>query len=113
MFMRLSGLTEQTGEKRHEDNADEGDAAARHELLDTLRFCARVVVSVPFKKVDAAPNAQTCAEGDYEGLENIDCGIKEIHDIRNQKASAILRSVTCAIFSVLLSKILVLKMTFV
>ena len=34
----LYGLTEQALEQRHEDDADQGDAAARHKLFHALRF---------------------------------------------------------------------------
>ena len=37
----LSGLTEKTGEKRYKGDADEGNAAARHELLHALAFRTR------------------------------------------------------------------------
>lgn len=73
------GLTEQTGEQRHKGDADEGNTAARHELLDALAFRAGVIIAVAFQKVDAAPDAKTSSEGDYESLQNVYCAIKEIH----------------------------------
>ena len=80
--MRIGvGLTEQAGEQGHEDEADERDAAARHELLHALGLSAGVVVAVAFEQVDCAPNGEAGTEGDHEGLENIDCAVKEIHNI--------------------------------
>ena len=40
--------------QRDQGDADEGNAAARHELLDALAFGGRVVLAVTFQKVDAA-----------------------------------------------------------
>ena len=80
--MRIGeGLTEQAGEQGYEDETDERDAAAGHELLHALGLSAGVVVAVAFEQVDCAPNGETCAEGDHEGLENIDSRVKEIHNI--------------------------------
>ena len=42
---------------------------------------SRIVVAVTFQKVDRAPNGKARAEGDYEGLENADCGMKETHNV--------------------------------
>ena len=73
------GLTEQTGEKRNEGDAHESDAAARHKLFDPLRFSARIIVTITFQKVDAAPDAKARAQRDNEGLKNVNSRIKEIH----------------------------------
>ena len=75
------GSTEQAGEQGHEDEADQRNAAARHELLHALGLGAGVVVAVAFEQVNCAPNGETCAEGDHEGLEDINGGVKEIHNI--------------------------------
>jgi len=64
---------EQTGEKGHEGDADEGNAAACHELLHTLRLCTGVIITVAFKQVDYTPNAKTGTESDNESLQNTDC----------------------------------------
>ena len=48
-------------------------------LLDTLRFCAGVIVAVALKQVDDTPDAETSAEGDNEGLKNGDCLFKKCH----------------------------------
>ena len=40
---------------------------------------ARVVVAVTFQEVDDAPDAETSAEGDNEGLKNGDSLIEESH----------------------------------
>ena len=75
----LQGLTEQAGEQRHEGDADEGDAAARHELLDALAFCAGVIIAVALQKIDAAPDTKSGSEGDNEGLKNVHRRVEKIH----------------------------------
>ena len=80
--MRIGeGLTEQAGEQGHEDEADERDAAASHELLHTLGLRAGIVIAISFQEIDRAPNSEARTEGDHEGLENIDSRVKEIHNI--------------------------------
>jgi len=74
------GLTEQAGEQGYEDEADERDAAAGHELLHALGLGAGVVVAVALEQVDRAPDSEARAQGDYESLENIDGRVKEIHN---------------------------------
>lgn len=61
----LPRLTEQPGEQRHEDDADKGDTTARHKLLHALRFCAGVIVTISFQKVDDTPNCEARTESDY------------------------------------------------
>ena len=75
----MSVLAEQTGEQRYESDADEGNAAARHELLHTLGLCAGVIVAVAFEQVDYTPNAKTGTESDNEGLENTNSRVKKFH----------------------------------
>ena len=77
-YRHSPGLTEQTGEKRNEGDAHESDPAARHKLFDSLRFCARVVVTITFQKVDAAPDTEARAQRDNESLKNVHSRIKEI-----------------------------------
>ena len=76
----LPRLTEQPGEQRHEDDADEGDTTARHKLFHALGFCARVVVAISFQKVDDTPNCEARTESDYESLENTYCAVEKLHD---------------------------------
>ena len=76
----LPRLTEQPGEQRHEDDADEGDTTARHKLFHALGFCARVVVAISFQKVDDTPNCEARTESDYESLENTYCTVEKLHD---------------------------------
>ena len=38
----------------------------RHELLDALRLGARIVVAIPFHKVNDAPYSQACANCRYQ-----------------------------------------------
>ena len=77
--MWVCGLTEKTGEQRHEGDTDEGNAAACHELLHTLGLCAGVIVAVAFEQVDYTPNAKTGTESDNEGLENTNSRVKKFH----------------------------------
>ena len=83
---------EQVGKQRNQRNADQGHAAARHELFNALTFRSWIVVAVPFQKVDRAPNGKARAEGDHKGLENADCGMEETHnttsnsDFENEKS---------------------------
>ena len=79
--MTDTGLTEQAGEQGYEDEANQGDAAARHELLHALGLSAGVVVTVAFEEVDRAPDGEAGTESDNEGLENINGRVKEIHNI--------------------------------
>ena len=80
--MRIGeGLTEQAGEQGHEDEADQSDAAAGHELFHTLAISSGVVIAVALEQVNCAPNGEAGTESDHEGLEDIDCAVKEIHNI--------------------------------
>ena len=79
--MTDTGLTEQAGEQGHENEADQRDAAARHELFHALGLSAGVVVTVAFEEVDRAPDCEAGSEGDNEGLEDINGRVKEIHNI--------------------------------
>lgn len=72
-------LTEEAGKQRNEYDADQGYAAARHELLHTLAFCTRVVVAVTFEQVDCTPDAETGTERDDEGLENLNSRVEKCH----------------------------------
>ena len=70
---------EQPGEQRYKDHADYGYTSARHELLHTLTFCARVVVAVTFQQVDDTPDTKTSAQSDNESLKNGNCLFKKCH----------------------------------
>ena len=72
-------LAEKTGEQRHESDADEGNTAARHELLHTLGLSTGVVIAVTFQQVDDTPNAQTGTQSDNEGLQNTNSRVKKFH----------------------------------
>ena len=71
--------SKETGEQRYEGDADEGNAAARHELLHTLGLRTGVIVAVAFEQVDYTPNTETGTESDNEGLENTNCRFKKCH----------------------------------
>ena len=75
------GLTEQAGEQRHEDEANQRDAAARHELFHALGLGTRVIIAIALEEVDRAPDCEAGTQGDDEGLKDIHCAVKEIHNI--------------------------------
>ena len=79
MLTFLLRLTEQAGKQRYEGKSNKRDAAPGHELLDPLTFCTRVIISVAFQQVDAAPDRETGSEGDDEGLKNFYCTVEKIH----------------------------------
>ena len=72
-------LTEEAGEQRNKSDADQGYAAARHELFHALAFCTRVVVAVAFEQVDGTPDAEAGTERDDEGLENLNSRVEKCH----------------------------------
>ena len=72
-------LAEQTGQQRHEGDADQRNAATGHQLLHTLGLSAGVVVAVTFQQVDDTPNAQTGTQSDNEGLQNTNSRVKKFH----------------------------------
>lgn len=72
-------LAEKSGEQRNQQETDQGDTAARHELLHALAFGTGIIVAVTFEQVDDAPNAETGTESNNEGLKNVDSRVKEIH----------------------------------
>ena len=76
-----TGLTEQTGKQGDEDEADQGDTAAGHELFHALGLSAGIVVAVAFEQVNRAPDSEAGTEGDDESLKNIDGRVEEIHNI--------------------------------
>ncbi len=72
-------LAKKSREQRHQQKANQGDAAARHELFHALAFSPRIVISVAFQQVDDAPDSETSAKGDDQSLQNINSRVKEIH----------------------------------
>ena len=69
----------QAGQQGDKGHADQGDAAARDELFDALALGRRVILTVTFQKVDAAPHAQAAAQGDDQSLQNVDSVSKKAH----------------------------------
>lgn len=47
--------------------------------LSHMSICTWIIISVSFQQVDHAPDSETCAKGDDQSLQNIDCAIEEIH----------------------------------
>ena len=50
-------------------------------MLHALGLGAGVVVAVAFEQVNCAPNGEARSKSDHEGLEDINGGVKEIHNI--------------------------------
>ena len=38
-----------------------------------------VILPVALQEIDAAPHAQAAAQGDHEGLQNVDCAVEKFH----------------------------------
>ena len=72
-------LAKKSREQRHQQKANQGDAATGHELFHALAFSPRIIISVALQQVNDAPDSETCAKGDDEGLKNINSRVKEIH----------------------------------
>ena len=72
---------EQPGEQRYKNHTNNSYTSTGHKLLHSLRFGARVVVSVTFQQVDDTPDAETSAQSDNESLQNGDCLIKKCHKL--------------------------------
>ena len=87
----VDGLTEKTGEQRHEGDTDEGDTAASHKLLHTLRLCTGVVITVTFKQVNHAPNAETGTKSNNESLEDTYSRVKKFHRLKQPNAKSEVR----------------------
>ena len=47
--------------------------------LRHMSIRAGVVATIPFQQVDAAPHAEASAQGNNEGLQDFDCGVKKFH----------------------------------
>ena len=40
---------------------------------------AGVIIAIPFEQIDHAPDAETCAESNHEGLKNGYCAVEKCH----------------------------------
>ena len=76
---RLRLLAEQTRQQRNEGDADEGNAAASHELLHALTLGGGVIAAVTFQQVDSTPHAETGTQSHNQSLKNFDSRVKEFH----------------------------------
>lgn len=47
--------------------------------LPHMSISPRIIISVALQQVNDAPDSETCAKCDDEGLKNIDSRVKEIH----------------------------------
>ena len=70
---------EQAAQQGNQGSADQSNTAAGHQLLHALALCAGVVRAVTFQQVDAALHAKTSAQGNNEGLQNINGRIEKFH----------------------------------
>ena len=68
----MQGLAQQPGQQRDKGHADQGNAAARDQLLHALALAAGVILSIALQQVDAAPDTQGTAQTDHERLQSID-----------------------------------------
>ena len=73
------GSAEKTGQKGDQGDTDEGNPSSRDKLLNALAFCPRIIRSISFQKVDAAPYTERTAESYNEGLKSFDCRVEEFH----------------------------------
>ena len=73
---RTGKLAEQVGELGDEGDADEGDTAARDELLHPLRLGRGVIAAVALQQIDRSPNTQTAAQSDDNSLHDITAALK-------------------------------------
>ena len=48
--------------------SDENDAAATHQLLNSLALRTRIIIAITFHKIDDTPDTQTGSNGHNEGL---------------------------------------------
>ena len=62
-------------------HADQGNAAARDQLLHALALAAGVILSIALQQVDAAPDTQGTAQTDHDGLQSIDCAVEKFHKV--------------------------------
>ena len=79
--------TEEAGEQGDKGDADQRDTGTGHELLHALAFGTGVVIAVTLQKIDEAPHTEASAEGDHEGLKNLNSVSKKIHITRRQNTS--------------------------
>ena len=76
---RTGKLAEQVGELGDEGDADEGDTAARDELLHPLLLGRGVIAAVALQQVDGSPRTQTAAQSDDHSLHDINSSVKKFH----------------------------------
>ena len=79
MLASCPRLSEQAGEQRNQNDADQSHVAASHELLHALRLRAGIVVAVAFQQIDCAPNTEPGTESDDEGLEDPNSRVEKCH----------------------------------
>ena len=77
----LKSLAEQTAQQGDQGDADEGNAAASHELLHALTLGGGVIAAVTFQQVDSAPHAETGTQSDNQSLKNFDSRVEEFHSL--------------------------------
>ena len=77
----MQGLAQQPGQQRDKGHADQGNAAARDQLLHALALAAGVILSITLQQVDAAPDTQGTAQTDHDGLQSIDCAVEKFHKV--------------------------------
>lgn len=82
----MQDLAQQPGQQRDKGHADQGNAAARDQLLHALALAAGVILSITLQQVDAAPDTQGTAQTDHDRLQSIDCAVE--NSIRSSLSAA-------------------------
>ena len=77
----MQDLAQQPGQQRDKGHADQGNTAARNQLLDALALAAGVILSITLQQVDAAPDTQGTAQTDHDCLQSIDCAVEKFHKV--------------------------------
>ena len=74
----VHALSYPLGGKGH---ADQGNAAARDQLLHALALAAGVILSIALQQVDATPDTQGTAQTDHNRLQSINCAVEKFHKV--------------------------------
>lgn len=82
----MQDLAQQPGQQRDKGHADQGNAAARDQLLHALALAAGVILSIALQQVDATPDTQGTAQTDNDRLQSINCAVE--NSIRSSLSAA-------------------------
>lgn len=82
----MQDLAQQPGQQRDKGHANQGNAAARDQLLHALALAAGVILSITLQQVDATPDTQGTAQTDHNRLQSINCAVE--NSIRSSLSAA-------------------------